>query len=221
MKTGKLVIFGTGDIAQLANYYFTTDSAFEVVAFCVDEAYRKGDEFEGKPLVAFEEVERLYPPSAHSMFIALSYANMNRLRQTKFGQAKEKGYQIASYISSKCSYLSQYPPGENAFILEDNTVQPFVKIGQNVTLWSGNHIGHHSEIEDHNFISSHVVISGHCKINSHCFLGVNSTLAHTVELASGTLLGAGAIITKNTEENSVYVGTRAVKLEKTSDQLKL
>lgn len=221
MKKKKLLIFGTGDIAQLAYYYFNNDSDYEVIAFCVDSAYCTSSQFENKPLIPFEEIQSHYPPDGHDMFIAVSYADMNRLRKKKYEEAKLKGYTIASYISSKCSYLSQFPPGENAFIFEDNTIQPYVKIGHNVTLWSGNHIGHHSEIADHNFISSHVVISGHCKIGSYCFLGVNSTLAHKVELAEGTLLGAGAIITKNTEENSVYVAPRSVKLDKTSDQLKL
>ncbi|MEY2828985.1 MAG: hypothetical protein RIQ33_843, partial [Bacteroidota bacterium] len=112
-------------------------------------------------------------------------------------------------------------PGDNCFIFEDNTIQPFVKIGSNVTLWSGNHIGHHSTIESHNFISSHVVISGHCIVESNCFLGVNATLAHKVKIASGTLLGAGVIISKDTENNRVYVAPRPVLLEKTSDQIKL
>lgn len=221
MKNKKLIIFGTGDIAQIANYYFEIDSDFEVVAFTVDKAYCKDNTYEGKPLVAFEEITDLYPVTDYEMFIALSYSQMNKLRAAKVDEAKKKGYSIASYISSRCTYLSQYKPGENAFIFEDNTIQPFVKIGNNVTLWSGNHIGHHSVIKDHNFVSSHVVISGHCTINSYCFLGVNSTLAHKVKLAEGTLLGAGVVISKDTEDNGVYVSARPTKVEKTSDQIKL
>lgn len=218
----KLVLFGLGDIGQLANYYFTQDSDYEVVAFTVDRDYMEpGQTFEGLPVVPFEEVEEHYPPDSHELFLALSYAQMNKLREQKFHQAKAKGYQLASYISSRCSYLSQFPPGDNAFILEDNTVQPFVKIGDNVTLWSGNHIGHHSEIRPHNFVSSHVVISGHCVIESNCFLGVNSTIGHKVTIAAETLLGAGAMVTKDTETGGVYVAPRTVKLKMRSDSVKL
>lgn len=217
----KIILFGTGDIAQLANYYFTTDSEHEVVAFTVDKEYLNSDSYEGLPLVAFDEVEEKYPSSEYKMFIALSYAKMNTIREEKYFKAKEKGYELISYVSTKCSYMSQFKHGDNCFILEDNTIQPFVKIGNNVTLWSGNHIGHHSEIKDHNFVSSHVVISGHCIINSNCFLGVNATLAHKVEIAKETLLGAGAIIAKNTDERGIYVPPRTTKLEKTSDQITL
>lgn len=187
----------------------------------MDKDFINNYEFEGKALVAFEEVIEKFPPSNYKMFIALSYAKMNKLRQQKYFEAKAKGYELVSYVSSKCTYLSQFNHGDNCFIFENNTIQPFVKIGNNVTLWSGNHIGHHSEIHDHNFISSHVVISGHCIINSNCFLGVNSTLAHNIILAKETLIGAGAIISKNTEEKGIYVPPRTIKLDKTSDQISL
>ena len=135
MKTKKLIIFGTGDIAQLANYYFTFDSDFEVVAFTVDRDYINETTFEDLPLVPFDEIENHFDVEEYFLFIALSYVQMNNLRAQKYLESKNKGYKIASYISSKCSYLSQFKPGENAFILEDNTVQPFVKIGTNFKLY--------------------------------------------------------------------------------------
>lgn len=221
MNKEKIIIFGTGDIAQIANYYFDIDSNYEVVAFTVDKAYCNNSSYESKPLVAFDDIETIYPPIDYKLFIALSYAQMNKLREAKYHEAKSKGYELVSYLSSKCTYLSQFKHGDNCFIFEDNTIQPFVKIGDNVTLWSGNHIGHHSIIESHNFISSHVVVSGHCHVESNCFVGVNSTLGHQVKLGKESLIGAGAIITKNTEEKSVYVPAKSIKLDKTSDMFKL
>jgi len=217
----KLIIFGAVDIAQIAKYYFDIDSDYKVVAFTVNKQYINENIIDGVDVVAFETLDQHYSPEEYDVFVAVSYADMNKLREGICEKVKKKGYKLASYISSKCSYLSQFQPGENAFIFEDNTIQPFVKIGDNVTMWSGNHIGHHSTIESNNFISSHVVISGHCTIKEHCFLGVNATLAHKVTLNEGTLLGAGTIINKDTEINGVYVPARSVKLDKTSDKIKL
>lgn len=215
----KIIIFGTGDIAQIANYYFEIDSPHDVVAFTVDKAYINASEFENKPVIAFEDLSEKFPPTDYKIFIALSYSKMNKVREEKYHQVKSLGYDLVSYISSKCSYLSQFKPGDNCFIFEDNTIQPFVEIGNNVTLWSGNHIGHHSKIKDHNFISSHVVISGHCSIESNCFLGVNATIAHKIIIAEETLIGAGAVISKHTEKGGIYVPPRTVKLDKTSNQV--
>jgi UDP-3-O-[3-hydroxymyristoyl] glucosamine N-acyltransferase len=81
--------------------------------------------------------------------------------------------------------------GENCFILEDNTVQPFVTIGNNVTLWSGNHIGHDSCIEDDCFITRMSLVSGHVRVGAGSFLGVNATLRNSISIAPESLIAAG------------------------------
>jgi sugar O-acyltransferase (sialic acid O-acetyltransferase NeuD family) len=216
------VVFGTGDVAQIAAYYFERDQVAEVVAFTVDQGYLPAAaEFDGRPVVPFETLEATYPPDKFAMFIALSYSRMNRVREEKFVAATRLGYELLTYISPDCTFRSEFKPGRNCFIFEDNTVQPFVRIGDNVTFWSGNHIGHHSVFHDHVFVSSHVVISGHCTVESHCFLGVNSTVAHGVRVADGTLLGAGAVLTKDSERDGVYVPARTVKLDRSSSEIEL
>lgn len=217
----KLIIFGTQDIAKLAHFYFEQDSPYQVVAFTVDAAYRDRETFQGLPVVDFEEVEKSYPPEAYAMFIAVSYVKMNQLRAQKYQEAKAKGYALPSYVSSRCTYLSQHSPGDNCFILEDNIIQPFVKIGNNVTIWSGGHIGHDSLIKDHCYITSHVVVSGRVTIEPYCFLGVNATLRNGITLGESSLIGAGASLMQDSEPHSVYVPPRAIKLDKSSEEVRL
>ena len=217
----RLVIFGAGDIARLAHYYFTRDSEHEVAAFTVDEKYRQGDTFLDLPLVSFENVVEHYRPQEYKMFVALSYARMNKLRAEKYDQARQSGYELASYISSRCSFLTDHAVGDNCFILEDNTIQPFVKIGNDVTLWSGNHIGHDAVIEDHCFLASHIVVSGHVRIGNNCFIGVNATLRNSITIAPETLIGAGAVIMKDTVAKGVYLPPRAELSRKQSDEIEL
>ena len=52
-RLADLVLFGTGDIARLADHYFDTDSDHRVVAFCVDDAFAVDESFLGRPLVPF------------------------------------------------------------------------------------------------------------------------------------------------------------------------
>lgn len=217
----KLILFGEGLYTEIAHQYFNDDSEYEVVCFTKDDDYITSDIYLGLPMVPFSRVAEFYPPNNHDMHIAISYTNLNHLRERVFYEAKEKGYTLPSYISSKSSIMTKYPIGENCFIFEDNTVQPFVKIEDNVILWSGNHIGHHSTIKSHNFIASHVVVSGQCTVESHCFIGVNSTIGHMVTIAEDTLVGAGASITKSTEKGAVYVPARSVKLDKPSSSFNL
>jgi sugar O-acyltransferase (sialic acid O-acetyltransferase NeuD family) len=216
-----LVIFGAGDIARLAHRYFTRDSPHRVVAFTVDRDYATSDRFLDLPLIAFDEVTTRYPPERYEMFVAISYAKMNAVRADRYAAAKALGYRLASYVSSRCSWLTDEPVGENCFILEDNTVQPFVKVGNDVTLWSGNHIGHDSVIEDHCFITSHVVVSGNVTVGERCFIGVNATLRNSITIAPQTLIAAGAVIMKDTVEKGVYLAERAKRFDKSSDEIDL
>lgn len=206
MSSTDLIIFGAGDIAQLACHYFRSDSIYKPRAFTVDGAYVKEDHFEGLPVVPFEEVATRFPATEHSCFVALSYSALNGLRRNKYEACKERGYPIASYVSSKASVLTQEPIGENAFILEDNTIQPFARIGHNVTLWSGNHIGHHSRIGNHVFIASHVVVSGGVEIGEQCFIGVNATLRDHIRVGDRCVIGAGALLLADAEPEGVYIG---------------
>jgi sugar O-acyltransferase (sialic acid O-acetyltransferase NeuD family) len=216
----KLIIFGNSEIAELAHYYFTSDSKYEVAGFTVDDEFRMTDNFLGKPLVSFQSVREKFPPNEYDFFVALSYTKMNDLRKAKYLEAKSLGYKLASYVSSYATVLNDRNIGENCFILEDNTIQPRVLIGNNVTLWSGNHIGHHSVIQDHVFISSHVVVSGGVIVEDSTFIGVNATLRDHIVIGSKSLIGAGSIIMKSTDPLSVYVPKPTEKYELSSDQLR-
>src|SRR5437764_6098804 len=97
-KSGeKLVIIGDGEFAEIACEYFTHDSPYEVVAFAVERPYLKKPELFGRPVVAFEEVERLYPPQSHQAFVAVTFTRLNRVRARLYGAAKAKGYRLANY----------------------------------------------------------------------------------------------------------------------------
>jgi sugar O-acyltransferase (sialic acid O-acetyltransferase NeuD family) len=204
MKSRKLIIIGDSAFAEIAREYFDADSSYEVVAFSVERAYIKRKELHGLPIVAFEDIEKKFDPATHYIYVATVYTQLNRLRTRLAGSAKGKGYRLASYVSSRAFVWRNVELGEHCFIFEDNTVQPFVQIGSNVVLWSGNHIGHHSIVRDNCFIASHAVISGFCDIGENSFIGVNATLANNVNIGKDNWIGPNVTIMKNTGVDSIY-----------------
>lgn len=215
-----LIIFGSGDIAQLAHFYFTRESKYKVVAFTVDAVYRTGATFCDLPIVAFEDIGRHYPPGEHEIFVALGYSMLNEVRKTKYLAAKALGYRLASFISPRATVLNEGSIGEHCFIFENNTIQPFVSIGNNVTLWSGNHIGHHSTIKDHCFIASHAVISGGVEIGEQCFIGVNATLRNHIKIGEKCVIGAGTLLLADAAPGGVYIGAATDRSKVPSTRLR-
>ena len=216
----KVVVFGTSQWAELAHFYLTHDSPNDVVGFTLDRDYIESDQYKELPVVPFDEVEKHFPPGEFKMFIPISFKRMNHARAEKYEDAKNRGYELISYVSSKATTFPGFECGDNCFIFEDNTIQPFVKIGSNVIMWSGNHIGHHSVIKDHVMITSHVVISGCCTIEPYCFFGVNATVRDETVIARETLVGMGVTILKDTKEFEVYkaVGTQPASFR--SDEIR-
>lgn len=205
-KDKKLVIFGSAEIAVLARFYFEHDSDYDVAAFTVDDAYIDGETLEGIPLVPFSQVGDVFSPEDHEMHVALSYRGLNKLRREKYVQAKSAGYRLASYVCSKSATWSDLKIGDNCFILENQTIQPTAEIGNDVMIWSGNHIGHGTRVGDHTYIASHVVISGHVEIGEACFLGVNATVRDFAKIGTECFIAMDASVTRDVPDRAVVVG---------------
>jgi sugar O-acyltransferase (sialic acid O-acetyltransferase NeuD family) len=213
MSGKPVVIFGVGQLAELAHFYFNHDSERVIAGFTVDADFLPGETHAGLPAIAFEEVRKRFPPSEYDLFLPISFKQMNAIRRDRFNAAKDMGYDCPSYVSTKATTWPNLDVGQNCFIFEDNTIQPFVRVGDNCILWSGNHIGHHSVIEDHVFITSQVVVSGACRIGAESFLGVNATIRDETVIAPRSLIGMGAGILRDTEEGDVWLAPRAEKAE--------
>jgi len=206
----KLVIIGDSAFAEVAYEYFTHDSAYKVVCFAVESAYLKRGELFQLPVVPFETLAQQYSPDEHDVYVAVVYSQLNRLRTRLAQSAKDKGYRLASYVSSRAFVWRNVEIGEHCFIFEDNTIQPFVRLGANVVLWSGNHVGHHSEVKDNCFVSSQVVISGFCSIGRNCFLGVNSSVANNVTIGDDNWIGPQVAIARNTQADQIFRAEQGV-----------
>jgi len=207
-----LVLVGAGEFAQIACEYFQHDSDYDVLAFSVERDYLVQPQLADRPVLAWETLEERYPPGEVELFVAIPASQLNRLRRRFYLDAKRRGYRLATYISSRAFVWRNAEIGENCFIFENNVVQPFVRVGDDCVLWSGNHVGHRTVIEDHVFVSSHAVISGYCRIGEGSFIGVNATFNDGVKVAPYNVIGAGALVTRDTEPGRVYVGSPAKPL---------
>ena len=206
-KLKKVVIFGDSDFAGQVSFYLKQVSDYEIVAYTVNAEYNKTKTFLGLPVVDFEEVGTLYPPTEYDMFIAVGYHKLNATRTTKFNEAKAKGYHMISYICSRNSYWNDLLVGENCFIMEGNIFMQNVKIADNVIIAVGNKVGHDSVIEENCFLTSNIMMGGFCTIKRNSFIGLSAVVRDETTIEENNILGAGAIILKNTKKGSSFLTT--------------
>lgn len=213
----KIVIFGTGKIAEVIHYCFETDLGIEVSAFTVDREFKEHDKFCGKSVISFEELEDHCSPQETHVFVAIGYHDLNRLRASKILEVKAKGYEITN-----CIYEDSLPVGtvvgENCFVMKGANIHPHVELGNNVFVWSGAMIGHHSRIGDHNWFTSSANVGGNVIMGNHCFLAMNTTVSHSVKVGNNVFLGANSLVTKDLEDGQVVIAAPDKPIKLNSDQ---
>lgn len=215
----RLILYGTGQMASVMYEYLTRDSPHDVVAFTVDGSLLIETRLLGLPVVAFEDVADRYPPDDFEMMITVGYQRVNRLRAERFGQAREMGYRMPSYVSSRAAVWPDLVMGENCVILEGNIIQPYVRVGDNVMIGPGACVGHHNVIMDHCFLASHVDVSGDVTIEPYSFLGANCTIRDGVTVARDNVIGANVVVLRSTDPGQVYLSPRPQLMPISSDKL--
>ena len=153
----------------------------------------------------FDEVAPAIRRRAYKMFVALSYAEDEPAAGGEVHEAKALGYELVSYVSSRCSYPAQHPPGDNCFILEDNTVQPFVTHRQQRHALERQP---HRPRLDHRRSLLHQLARRRLRARRRRRVVASSASTRRCATASRsrecTLIGAGALIMKDTTPRSVY-----------------
>lgn len=91
-------------------------------------------------------------------------------------------------------------------ILEDTVIGDGTKIGNNAN------IGHNVTIGKNCFISSGAVLCGSAVLEDGCWVAPNATILNKITVRAGTQVGIGAVITKDTEPDSVYFGNPAKRI---------
>jgi sugar O-acyltransferase (sialic acid O-acetyltransferase NeuD family) len=214
-----IVIFGTGELAQVACYQLQHDSEHDVVAFTVHERYISSSACMGLPVIPFEEITRTHPPETVGMFAMTGWKQMNAARMELFEVGKGLGYHFISYVASRAMTWPDLKVGANCFIQDGAMIQPFSEIGDNCQIRAGALIGHHVNIASHCFVGAGAQIGGGSKVEEFCVIGLGSVVRSTKKIARRCFIAAGAVVVSDTEENGVYVGVPAKRGTATVDHL--
>jgi len=211
-----VVVFGTGDAAQLMKFYFEWAGEHRVVGFTVDADRLNMERFENCPVVPWEDLERHFPPDRVQLFAPISSAKLNTVRQKRFLDGRSRGYRFVRFVHPRASYYGT-PVGENSLVLEASYIHPFSTIGDNVMLWGGV-VGHHARIEDHCFLTSAIVMAK-TTLGQRCFVS-SSEIINGVSIGEACVIARNAFVTRSLPANTVVVGAASEVLKVPSHRLR-
>lgn len=215
-----VVIFGLAPQSSVTWHLLAHSGRHRVVGFTVDAAYRTTESLHDLPVVDFEQVETIFPPSACAMIVPLGWKRMNRARRDKVAEARAKGYALLPFVADGAVVAPDFQVRPNTIIQPGVVVAPFAEIGENCTLRFGAIVSHHSRVGDHCFVATGATLSGSVRVGERCVLGTGCVIRDSVSVAPGCFIGAGAVVVADTRENGVYLGVPARLQATPADELK-
>jgi len=94
-------------------------------------------------------------------------------------------------------------------------------IGKGTKLDALVHVAHNVEIGENCALTAGVIIGGSTVIGNTCWLGLNSTLKHKIKIGNKVIVGSGASVIGNIEDEDIVAGVpaKSIKHKVTSNQL--
>jgi UDP-3-O-[3-hydroxymyristoyl] glucosamine N-acyltransferase len=134
-----------------------------------------------------------------------------------FYRLKNLGYTVETYIHPDARIYTSHPLGEGCVVLSSTVIEPHVRVGSNTMVWSNVTLAHHCRVDDNCWIAAGTVISGKTQVRRNTFVGVNATVVNGVTIGEYNIVGAAAMISRNTKPNTVHLARSAEPLRYSSE----
>lgn len=205
----KVILSGSAITAEILLTYLKRDDRYEVVGFTVDDDYLVQGSLAAYPTVALSEAVNAFSPKSHRVIMAMGYNDLNRAREAMFSRLKSVGYAVETYIHPHARVYTDRELGEGSVVLPGAIIEPHAQVGANTMVWCNVTVAHHSSLGAHCWAAAGTVISGQANVLNNTFLGVGSTVVNAVTVGEFNVIGAGALISRDTKPYSVHLARSA------------
>lgn len=133
-------------------------------------------------------------------------------RKRVYQKVKALGYNVPNLIDPSAVVSKTVVMGDAVVVFAGVVINTGVSIGNNVIIATSSSIDHETSIEDHVLISAGVTVGAGDRIGEASLIALGSKIISRVNICPETLVGAGAVVTKNITEPGTYLGIPARKV---------
>ena len=207
----KIFLYGGKSTAYLVHELLKEDK--KKVNFIFDKYVKKihfkfNGDFSNKPkdFNKFVENSKLF-------FVCIGMMD-GRLRDFISKKLIQKKLKQISVISKQSFIDKSVNYKDGLLAMPHSVVNKKTVIGSNCYLNVNSVIDHECEIEDGVHVMGSAYIAGRVKIKKYASIGANATILPDLIIGKNSIVGAGAVVTKNVPDNSIVVGNPAKFLKK-------
>jgi len=213
----KVILAGNAITADIIYSYLHGDGRYDVIGLTVDDQFLNHSSLADLTAVGLSQVKETFPPDSCRVVMAVGYDDLNRTRESLFSRLRNLGYTVETYIHPNARIYTSRPLGEGCVVLPSAVLEPHVQVGANTMIWCNATLAHHSSVGDHCWIATGTVLSGQAKVLRNCFVGVNATVVNEVTVGEYNIVGAAAMISRDTKPQSVHLARSAEPIRYSSE----
>ena len=200
MSSNELLIVGAGGHAKVVFDIVRLNKSFTSISF-FDEMAPKGKELFGKPV--HNCIDQLAPSS----FIVAIGDNKTRLRL--FEQLVENGFAPITVLHPSAIISQLASMGNGTYVGPLAIVNADAQIGDNCIINSGAIVEHDCHVESHAHISVGAHLGGKTEIHEGSLFGISASSLPCTKIGKWSVVGAGALVTRDVAAYSTVVGVPA------------
>jgi acetyltransferase EpsM len=169
---------------------------------------RKNTRFGGaKVLGGGDELDGIIESGVRHAIVAIQN-NQVRLRLAQAATAK--GLSLATAIHPTASIAADAVIGAGTVVRAQSVIGPETHVGKNCIIGYGSTISHTCTLGDGVHIGSGVNLAGCVRVGRAAWVAMGATVIDPKSVGSNSLIGAGAVVTRDVPDNVVAYGVPAV-----------
>ena len=120
---------------------------------------------------------------------------------------------FTTLIHPSVRYSNSVSIGEGSIICAGSILTADITLGKHNILNLNVTVGHECEFSDYVTVAPMAAVSGNVKLQYLVEVGTGAIIRQGLELAEGSMLGMGGVLTKNIPERMIFAGNPAKKLK--------
>ncbi len=204
----KIIVLGSGGHAKVVIDILNLMPNIQIIGV-TSNSIEKGNSFFGYPVIGNDEEIIKYDPLTHSIAMGLGGYRNNDLRVQAYNYVKNIGFSFINTIHPSAIISKKIKMGEGITIFPGVIINTDVEINNNVIIATGSSIDHETIIQKNTLISAGVTIGAYSIIGEECLIALGSKIISGINIANNTLVGAGAVVVKDTIPYSEMIGIPA------------